>query len=152
MDFNPETVDSYRLIGYENRDIADKDFRNDRVDAGEVGAGHSVTALYALKLKDPSSMDSIATARLRYEAPGADKAANERAFLFRAEQIRDTPSSSLALAYTVASFAETLRRSPFSTAYSLSQIQEYGQKQISQKDKYTNELLELIALTQSLED
>ena len=116
MDFNPETVESYRLIGYENRDIADKDFRNDRVDAGEVGAGHSVTALYALKLKETSPMDAVATARLRYEAPGADKAAKERAFLFRAEQIRETPSSQLSLAYTAASFAETLRRSPFSNA------------------------------------
>ena len=45
MDFNPEVVQSYRLIGYENRDIADKDFRNDKVDAGEVGSGHNVTAL-----------------------------------------------------------------------------------------------------------
>lgn len=152
MDFNPETVQSYRLIGYENRDIADRDFRNDRVDAGEVGAGHSVTALYALKLNNPSSMDAIATARLRYEAPGADKAANERAFLFRAEQIRAIPSSGLSLAYTAASFAETLRRSPFSTAYSLAQIHEYGEKHIEEKDSYTRELLDLIALSQKLKD
>ena len=45
VEFNPDAVESYRLIGYENRDIADKDFRNDRVDAGEVGSGHSVTAV-----------------------------------------------------------------------------------------------------------
>lgn len=44
--FNPNNVLAYRLIGYENRDIADQDFKNDAVDAGEIGAGHSVTALY----------------------------------------------------------------------------------------------------------
>lgn len=49
VDFNPQVVRSYRLLGYENRAVADEDFRNDRVDAGEVGAGHSVTALYEIK-------------------------------------------------------------------------------------------------------
>ncbi len=49
--FNPEHVVAYRLLGYENRDIADHDFRNDAVDAGEVGAGHTVTALYELVLR-----------------------------------------------------------------------------------------------------
>jgi secreted protein with Ig-like and vWFA domain len=50
VDFNPDVVRTYRLIGYENRDIADEDFRQDTVDAGEVGAGHSVTALYEIEL------------------------------------------------------------------------------------------------------
>ena len=52
VDFNPEVVRSYRLLGYENRAVADQDFRNDRVDAGEVGAGHSVTALYEIKFHE----------------------------------------------------------------------------------------------------
>ena len=52
VSFNPDVVHSYRLIGYENRDVADRDFRNDSVDAGEVGAGHSVTALYELRLHE----------------------------------------------------------------------------------------------------
>jgi Ca-activated chloride channel family protein len=42
-------LERYRLVGYENRDVADDDFRNDEVDAGEIGAGHSVTALYELE-------------------------------------------------------------------------------------------------------
>ena len=50
VEFNPGAVHAYRLLGYENRAIADKDFRNDVVDAGEVGAGHRVTALYELVL------------------------------------------------------------------------------------------------------
>ena len=46
VEFNPERVASYRLIGYENRALAKEDFNDDRVDAGDVGAGHTVTALY----------------------------------------------------------------------------------------------------------
>jgi Ca-activated chloride channel family protein len=49
--FDPKAVESYRLVGYENRAVADEDFRNDKVDGGEIGAGHSVTALYELDLK-----------------------------------------------------------------------------------------------------
>ena len=51
VEFNPAVVARYRLLGYENRDIADEHFRDDTVDAGEIGAGHSVTALYEIKLQ-----------------------------------------------------------------------------------------------------
>ena len=51
MEFNPDMVSAYRLLGYEDRDIADKDFRNDKIDAGEIGAGHTVTALYEVVLR-----------------------------------------------------------------------------------------------------
>ncbi|MCB0048392.1 MAG: DUF3520 domain-containing protein, partial [Caldilinea sp.] len=69
VEFNPEVVERYRLVGYENRDVADDDFRNDEVDAGEIGAGHSVTALYEIELlpgsEDPEAL--IATVRMRWE-------------------------------------------------------------------------------------
>ncbi len=52
VSFNPDVVVSYRLIGYENRQLADQDFRNDAIDAGEVGSNHSVTAVYELRLKE----------------------------------------------------------------------------------------------------
>ena len=68
VDFNPDVVSRYRLLGYENRRVADEDFRNDAVDAGEVGAGHSVTALYELKLRDDDD-GALATVMLRYEDP-----------------------------------------------------------------------------------
>ena len=48
VEFNPALVQAYRLIGYENRLLAREDFNNDKVDAGEVGAGHTVTALYEI--------------------------------------------------------------------------------------------------------
>ena len=51
VEFDPEIVDSYRLIGFENRGVLDRDFRNDAVDAGELGAGHQVTALYEVELR-----------------------------------------------------------------------------------------------------
>ena len=69
VDFNPDVVAYYRLIGYENRDVADQDFRNDTVDAGEIGAGHSATALYAVMFR-PNTDSRIATIQLRWEDPG----------------------------------------------------------------------------------
>src|SRR5205823_1290025 len=72
VQWDPKAVESYRLIGYENRDIADKDFRNDKVDAGEVGAGHSVTAMYDVVLK--STATSPVTVRLRHKGPDAKTA------------------------------------------------------------------------------
>jgi len=66
VEFHPDVTDRYRLIGYENRAIADEDFRDDTVDAGEIGAGHSVTALYELALEDDAE-GTIATVYIRYQ-------------------------------------------------------------------------------------
>jgi len=68
VDFNPDVVSRYRLVGYENRDVADEDFRNNDVDAGEIGAGHSVTALYEIKLYR-EAYGRVATVHLRWEDP-----------------------------------------------------------------------------------
>ncbi|HBO52083.1 MAG TPA: hypothetical protein DD471_08880 [Planctomycetes bacterium] len=65
VDFNPDVVSHYRLLGYEKRDIADKDFRNDKIDAGEVGPGSTVTALYEIKRSRP--VGSIGRVYLRYK-------------------------------------------------------------------------------------
>ena len=77
VDFDPAIVSRYRLVGYENRDIKDEDFRNDAVDAGEVGAGHQVTALYEVELKRADV--PFGTVRIRHKAPTGDKA-TESAF------------------------------------------------------------------------
>ncbi|WP_181788129.1 vWA domain-containing protein, partial [Streptomyces phytophilus] len=66
--FDPDAVSDYRLIGYENRQVADEDFRNDAVDGGEVGPGHTVTALYAVRLAEGAS-GSVATATVRWLDP-----------------------------------------------------------------------------------
>lgn len=68
VDFNTDTVAEYRLIGYENRAIADADFRNDaEVDAAEIGAGHSVTGLYEIRLHPNAADGDIATVYVRYQ-------------------------------------------------------------------------------------
>lgn len=86
IEFNPAVVSEYRLVGYENRVLKREDFNNDKVDAGEVGAGHTVTALYELTLKGHASAvdslrygrasisarnksDELGFLRLRYKAP-----------------------------------------------------------------------------------
>src|SRR5687768_7878906 len=69
VEMNPDVVAQYRLIGYENRDIADHNLRNDKVDAGEIGAGHTVTALYEVILRNDDPVGDIATVRVRYKQP-----------------------------------------------------------------------------------
>ncbi|MGW1538950.1 YfbK domain-containing protein [Streptomyces sp. NPDC002309] len=73
--FDPETVSQFRLIGYENREVADEDFRDNRVDGGEIGPGHTVTALYAVRTR-PGAEGHLATATVRWLDP-ATRAAHE---------------------------------------------------------------------------
>ena len=73
VEFNPAAVREYRLIGYETRMLAREDFRNDRVDAGEIGAGHTVTALYELV---PAGSGAQRVPELRYREKGAEAAAD----------------------------------------------------------------------------
>ena len=70
VEFDPDLVAAYRLVGYENRDIADGAFTDPGVDAGAIGAGHTVTALYAIRLREglPGG-DRLATVRLRWSDP-----------------------------------------------------------------------------------
>ena len=120
VEFDPEYVERWRLIGYENRDVADRDFRNDAVDAGEIGAGHRVTAFYEVKLTDAGreTAGDLGVIRLRWEAPRHDVA--------RAGEIAEIavpmPRSALAESFgeaapglrlqaAVAEFAEILRGS-----------------------------------------
>ncbi len=78
VEFNPAKVASYRLIGYENRLLAKEDFNDDAVDAGEIGAGHAVTALYEIVPAGFGTADAGATAPLRYQAVGTAVAAKAR--------------------------------------------------------------------------
>ncbi|MGW2474685.1 YfbK domain-containing protein [Streptomyces sp. NPDC001665] len=70
--FDPKTVEKFKLIGYEDRKVADDDFRDDTVDGGEVGPGHTVTALYAVQLRDGAS-GHVATATVRWLDPKTRK-------------------------------------------------------------------------------
>ena len=68
VDFNPRVVSRFRLLGYENRRLDHEDFRDDDADAGEIGSGHSVTALYEIKLH-PGAFGQLATVFVRHEDP-----------------------------------------------------------------------------------
>ena len=118
--FNPDTVAAYRLIGFENRDVADRDFRNDAVDAGEVAIGQSATALYELMLTDPGSRsrrssETLAKVTLRYERP-ASEMVTELSATIRPRDARrsfDDADRHFRLAAVAAEFAEVLRESWF---------------------------------------
>ena len=118
--FNPDTVSSYRLLGFENRDVADRDFRNDAVDAGEVAISQSATALYELTLVDPESgsrrsNETLAKVTLRYERP-ASEAITEVSATIRTRDVRrsfDDADRHFRLAAVAAEFAEVLRESWF---------------------------------------
>src|SRR6185503_3008815 len=81
VDFDPTLVARYRLVGYENRDVKDEDFRNDKVDAGEIGGGHQVTALYEVELtaKGKQANAPLGSIRIRHKQPDGTKA-TEAAF------------------------------------------------------------------------
>jgi len=140
VEFNPNYVQAYRLLGYEDRAIADEDFRNDSVDAGEIGAGHRVTALYELVLLGqplpavaaapaPSdgdayqgtrevSNDEFVHVKLRYEqvdATETDTALEVSASLAPSALSNTFAEGDLDLrwAFSVAAFAEILKHSPY---------------------------------------
>ncbi len=112
VDFNPGVVSRYRLLGYENRRVDDADFRNDQVDAGEVGAGHSVTALYEIKLH-PETQGQMAEVFIRYEDPDSRNVI-ELSRAFNTNQLAasfEQSAPTFRLAAVAAELAEILRES-----------------------------------------
>ena len=127
VDFNAEVVAYYRLIGYENRDVADQDFRNDEVDAGEIGAGHSVTALYAVILH-PSAEGRIATVQLRWEDPDTHNITeiNGNYNTWDVASSFEQASPRYQLVVVVAQYAEILRGSPWTGNTSIHQLVDHA--------------------------
>jgi Ca-activated chloride channel family protein len=129
VDFDPDVVARYRLVGFENRAVADDDFRNDSVDAGEIGAGHNVTALYEIKLH-PDATGRIATAFIRWEDPDT----HEVVELSRAYYSDETApafsdaSARFQLDIIVAEYAEILRGSYWAQESSLAAVLEEAQR------------------------
>jgi Ca-activated chloride channel homolog len=127
VDFNGEVVARYRLIGYENRAVADQDFRNDAVDAGEIGAGHTATAIYAVQLRQ-GAQGRMATVQLRWQDPetGQVKEINGNVNTFDMAARFEDAAPRYQLAATVMQFAEVLRRSPWSADAPLSLLARYA--------------------------
>lgn len=112
VEFNRDVVERYRLVGYENRAVADDQFRDNTVDAGEVGAGHSATALYEIKLK-PEARGKIVTVFLRWQDPDTG-AVTEMSQDFGTSQMAESfeqASPYFQWTVLVAEYAEILRES-----------------------------------------
>ena len=129
VEFNPEVVSRYRLLGYENRDVADDDFRNDTVDAGEIGAGHSVTALYELKLREDTE-GVIGTVYMRYEDVGLNEVVEINREFQRSDlgTAFDEAPSTFQLSAVVAEFAEVLRGSYWAREGSLQAVADQARR------------------------
>lgn len=117
VEFNPTRVRRYRLIGYENRDVADKDFRNDAVDAGEIGSGQAATALYEIELlpaaEDTALLPDMGSVYVRYENVDTGRVEEISARLSEALRQERVPERAprFFLAACSAEFAEILRES-----------------------------------------
>ncbi|MFJ2950601.1 von Willebrand factor type A domain-containing protein [Streptomyces sp. NPDC087226] len=107
--FDPETVAEFRLVGYDNRRVADEDFRDDRVDGGEVGPGHTVTALYAVRTRSGAG-GHLATATVRWLDPDS-RAPHEETGDLETGGLADSvwsASRGLTVTATAAYFADAL--------------------------------------------
>ncbi len=145
--FNPDVVEGYRLIGFENREVADDDFRNDDVDAGEIGAGHSVTALYAVVL-NRGAEGEIATLQFRWEDPETGQVQEIARRISTRDLYRSFSSADpyFQLTTLVGRWGEILNESPYVINTSLYEFSEYawGLSRIFGDDTDVNEFLDLV--------
>jgi Ca-activated chloride channel homolog len=144
VDFDPTQVSRYRLVGYENRDIADKDFRNDKVDAGEIGSGHTVTALYEVELR-PGAGERLCTVRVRAKQPRGTEA-SEQAFPFPAAKLAerfDAAPADLRFATAVMGGAEVFRQSPHARGWNYDALVEIA-KSAAQDSAERREFVSLL--------
>ncbi|NOK15537.1 DUF3520 domain-containing protein [Corallococcus carmarthensis] len=154
VEFDRKTVSRYRLIGYENRLLTKQQFNDDRVDAGEVGAGHAVTALYEVKLLDPSQTN-FGTLRIRYKAPegGSSRLIEKAMPVTLLRPAYEKAASPTRLSYVAAAFAEKLRGSywarPLTYDALVSLWEELGTPLKTRQDVV--ELGELIRLAKKLD-
>jgi Ca-activated chloride channel family protein len=163
VEFNPMHVSSYRLIGYENRVLATEDFNDDRKDAGEIGAGHSVTAFYELvpadaetepsvpevdelkfqterQLTEAADSDVTMTLKLRYLEPDANVDQGDESTLVEVPVVDqgdgfESADLEFRFAAAVAGFGMKLRRSDHSGDWTLQDVLEVAES-ASGKDKY----------------
>jgi Ca-activated chloride channel family protein len=170
VEFNPRTVGAYKLIGYENRILQHQDFNNDKKDAGEIGAGHTVTALYEIippgepieggtvdplkyqngsKANAAATSDELMTVKLRYKQPEGDTSK------LISVAVRDrvgelTPN--LGFASAVAEFGMLLRGSEFKGQATWSSAQELARRyRGDDPDGYRAEFVRLVELASALE-
>lgn len=169
VEFNPTTVKSYRLLGYVNRALADKDFANDQVDAGELGPAHQVTALYELRQKksdhdqDPATYryqkkpayqpidkykDELLLIKLRYKLPKSEKGRLIKIPI--KNKLVEKASPSFKLAAAVAMWGMLLRDSPYKNQATFDQVLTLARSTLSSdKNGYRKAFLSLVEKTKN---
>ncbi|WP_445452286.1 YfbK domain-containing protein [Flavobacterium sp. 25HG05S-40] len=169
IEFNPSHVASYRLIGYENRKLNPEDFQNDTIDAGELGSGHTVTALYEIipvgvksnfysepknlkytetKVTSNQFNEELATVKFRYKKPDGNKSIE----MVRVIEDKSTPmtnsSNDLKFSSAVAWFGLKLRDSKLVSNTSLSDIKKLAKEGLAYDDQgYRAEFIRLMEAT-----
>ncbi len=151
VEFNENTVIRYRLIGYENRNIADEDFEDETTDSGEIGVGHTVTALYELELSGNGTGD-LGTVHLRYKLPNGESDIPVDIAISRGIMSDSFSSASDRFRFTVgvAEFAELLKGSPYVNT-SFNDVEVLVEQAVSGSDERDVELLELIRIVQTFD-
>ena len=172
VEFNPAQVKAFRLIGYENRVLAHQDFNDDTRDAGDIGAGHTVTALYeivppgvnvAVPGVDPlkyqptaarrpgTASGEMLTLKLRYKQPDSDHSARLDVPVEDSGRSFEEASPDFRFAAAVAAFGMALRDSPYKGDVNLRTIQEWARNSLGQDEEgHRAELVTLIARAQQL--
>lgn len=172
VEFNPQVVAEYRLLGYENRALNREDFNNDKVDAGEIGAGHTVTALYEIVLVGSEGQrvddlrygtkqeqvsklaDEAALVKLRYKMPEQDKS---QLISHVIERQRFDAGNKVAgdsqFAASVAGFAQLLRGGRYLNGWDWQQAIELAQNSKgADKDGYRGEMIQLMKMAKLLDE
>ena len=171
IEFNPAKVAGYRLIGYENRLLADKDFNDDEKDAGEIGAGHSVTALYEIipagqkvendgvdQLRyaktEPTETkfnDELLTVKLRYKEPDKNESKLLTQGLLDAGKSIENASDNLRFASSVAEFGLLLRNSRYKGNSSYKNITNLAENSLgSDLKSYRSDFINLVGKARHL--
>jgi len=156
VEFDADVVDSYRLIGFENRGVRDNDFRNDNVDAGELGAGHQVTAMYEVTLRpgvDLSDRGDIGEVFLRWEDPETGQVIeiDEDIDLRDVVETFGETAADFQLATVVTAFAEVMRDNPYADDVNLNNVWVEAARVANEMDTdQVDELVELLAIADSL--
>jgi len=155
VDFNPEVVMRYRLVGFENRSIADDQFRDNTVDAGEIGAGHSVTALYEVKLY-PEAFGNIATVFMRWQDPDTRQVVELSQDFGASELEREFEFADpyFQRSVVVAEYAEILKKSYWAEESSLAHVYREAERvnELLPWDEDMGEFMELIRRASHMTD
>ncbi len=173
IEFNPVVVSEYRLLGYSNRILRDEDFNNDKIDAGDVGSGHSVTALYEIaltgepgqrlddlryresKLKTENASNELAFIKLRYKLPGGSDS-RLISHVINADQsfaeLKRT-SENFRFSAAVAAFGQQLRGAKYLESFSYSDMIDLASNaQGEDFFAYRREFVQLLSLAEAVDE